>query len=321
MANILFTTYCNRNCSYCFAKGKVDLGKDTGDPSKNLSLEALNQIIAFYKQSLLKRIVVLGGEPTLNPEFIPLMDRIFAEPSFKAVMVFTNGIIPDNALKYLSNHKDERLKIAMNLNAPGNYPSDQQAAINLAMASLGKRVGLGINIYKSGQDYDYLIDAINSFKLGPHVRIGLTQPIVGSNNNYAKQKDLPNIARDIVAFARKAYENRIGFSFDCGFPFCMFSLDQHKDLLRFGIKFKSVCDPIVDIGPDLSIWRCFPLLNDVCGQLDQFRTRDDVIDHYNQKYKHFMPMGNLADCPQCRYRSSKLCSGGCLARTLIDFNH
>jgi radical SAM protein with 4Fe4S-binding SPASM domain len=321
MANILFTTYCNRNCSYCFAKGKVDLGRDKGDPSKNLSLDALNKIIDFYKNSLLKRIVVLGGEPTLNPDFITLMDRIFTEQSFKAVMVFTNGIMPDKVLDYLADHPDQRLKIALNLNAPSSYPQDQQTRINQVLKSLGRRVGLGINIYKTGQDYGYLIDAIATHNLAPHVRVGLTQPIVGSKNNFAKQSDLPDIAQDLVDFARAAYPHRISFSFDCGFPFCMFTLDQHKELLRFGIKFKSECAPIVDIGPDLSVWRCFPMLNDVCGQLDQYRTRDDIIAHYNNKFRHFMPMGNQKECPQCRYRTNKLCSGGCLARTLIDFQH
>ena len=35
-------------------------------------------------------------------------------------------------------------------------------------------IGLGINIYESGQDYTYLIDAIQSYGLAPHIRLGLT---------------------------------------------------------------------------------------------------------------------------------------------------
>jgi radical SAM protein with 4Fe4S-binding SPASM domain len=321
MANILFTTYCNRNCSYCFAKSKVDLNRDTGDPSKNLNRDNLEKIIRFYKQSLLTRIAVLGGEPTLNPDFIPLMDRIFAEPSFKSVMLFTNGVIPDKALTYLAGHRDQRLKIAMNLNSPGDYLPHQQDRINQAMACLNSRVGLGANIHRAGQNYGYLIEAITTYKLAPHIRVGLTHPIVESKNNFAQRTDLPAIARDLVMFAKAAFEHRITYSFDCGFPFCMFTLDQHKELLRYGIKFRSECAPIVDIGPDLSVWRCFPMLNDVCGHLGRFRTRDEIIEHYHVKYKHIMAMGNRAECPQCRYRVNNLCRGGCLARTLIDFQH
>jgi cyclic pyranopterin phosphate synthase len=152
-----------------------------------------------------------------------------------------------------------------------------------------------------------------------HIRLGLTHPIVGTRNRYAKREEFPAIAEDILAFAEVARRSNISFSFDCGFEFCMFSLDQHKKLLECGIRFTSRCDPIVDIGPDLNVWRCFPLLGDVCGKLDDFETRNDIIDHFNEKYRYIKRMGNLPECPQCRYQAAGLCSGGCLARTLIDF--
>jgi len=320
MANVLFTTYCNRNCSYCFAKGKVDLGRDTGDPLKNLGLPALEKIIQFYKLSQLRRFVVLGGEPTLNPDFISLIDRITLEPSFKSIMIFTNGLMPEKVLDYLARHPDDRLKIAMNFNEPNDYSTGQRNHINKILSTLGKRVGLGINIYKPRQNYDYLINAITSYGLAPHVRVGLTQPIVDSKNTYAKVEDFNAIAEDLVAFAETAFRKKISFSFDCGFQFCMFTLDQHKELLRFGIKFKSVCSPIIDIGPDLSVWRCFPLLNHMGGKLTDFKGRNGIVDYYDERYQHLQSMGNRAECPECHYRKNKLCSGGCLARTLISFN-
>ena len=100
----------------------------------------------------------------------------------------------------------------------------------------------------------------------------------------------------------------------------MFSLQQHKELLRFGMKFKSLCDPIIDIGPDLEVWRCFPLLKYSAGKLDGFESRFDLIDYFEEKYKTIKPMGVRAECPHCRYRLNGLCSGGCLARTLISFH-
>jgi radical SAM protein with 4Fe4S-binding SPASM domain len=319
MANILFTTYCNRNCPYCFAKGKVDLGKDKGDPSKNISPAALEKIIAFYKKSMLRRFVILGGEPTLHPSFTPLLQRVLAEPDFKSVLVFTNGLIPPGVEDDLAAIEDKRLRLAMNLNAPDAYPVEQQTRIAQTLSRLGPKIGLGINIYRSGQDYDYLIEAIQAHGLVRHVRVGLTHPIGGSVNRFARREAFPEIARDILAFAQKAYQHEISFSFDCGFEFCMFSLDQHQALLRCGIKFLSRCDPIIDIGPDLSVWRCFPLLKDVCGTLDDFEHRNRIIDHYEDKYKTIMRMGNLAQCPKCRYRINGLCSGGCLARVLNSF--
>lgn len=320
MANVLFTTYCNRKCKYCFAKGKVDLGQERGDPSKNLNMQSLETIIDFYKQSQLDRFVVLGGEPTLNPDFKRMIERILQEPDFKAVVVFTNGLMPDEILNYLSSHEDPRLGIALNLNNQANHSASEWAQVNNTMKALGKRVGLGINIYHSGQEYDYLIEAINIHGLKPHIRAGLTHPVVGSKNVYARQDDFKAIAADLVQFAEKAYRNDISFSFDCGFQFCMFTLEQHKTLLRYGVKFRSVCTPIIDIGPDLSVWRCFPLLNDVAGNLKDFKVRKKIIDAFDGKYKSLQSMGNRMECPQCIYRKNGLCSGGCLARTLRSFH-
>ena len=319
MANTLFTTYCNRNCSYCFAKEKVDLGRNQGDPSKNLSTEGLEKIIDFFKRSQLTRFVVLGGEPTLHPRFGPMIDRILEEPSFDSVMVFTNALMPESARAYLANQRDKRIHVAVNLNAEKEYTPTQWAQVNETLHALGSKVGLGINVYAPGQDYEFLIDAILRHGLTKHVRVGLTHPVSGSGNIHAQTEDFPAIAEDLVRFAALGATHGISFSFDCGFTFCMFTLDQHKELLRHAVRFKSVCSPIIDIGPDLTIWRCFPMVNRANARLEDFQAKNEMIRFYNQKFGKYLPMGNRPECPQCQYRVHGLCSGGCLARTLDSF--
>jgi radical SAM protein with 4Fe4S-binding SPASM domain len=319
MANVLFTSYCNRRCLYCFARDKVDLGRDTGDLSMNLSLEGLEEIIRFYHRSQLTRFVILGGEPTLHPRFSQMVDRVLAECAFKWVIVFSNGLMSGKALDYLAASTDPRLRVAINLNAPEEYSPEERDRVNTTMKRLGRKVGLGINIHSPDQDFDYLIDAFREFALGGHIRLGIAHPIPGAGNVYARDQDLPSIASRIVDFAEKAHRNRFTFSFDCGFPFCMFTLDQHRELLRFGVKFVSRCDPIIDIGPDLSLWRCFPLMNEVNRRLSDFETKNQAVDFYEGVHKSFVPMGNRPECPQCRYRANHLCRGGCLARTLAAF--
>ncbi|MBE9551328.1 MAG: radical SAM protein, partial [Proteobacteria bacterium] len=184
MANVLFTSYCNRNCPYCFARDKVDLGRDQGDPSKNLSMESLEKIISFYKRSQLTRFVVLGGEPTLHPNFERMIDRVLAERDFKSAMIFTNGLMPENVLNYLSINPDPRLRIALNLNSSGNHTASQWFQVKKTMRALATKVGLGVNVYKPSQEYNYLLEAIEEYGLARHIRVGLTQPIVGSKNIY-----------------------------------------------------------------------------------------------------------------------------------------
>jgi len=149
--------------------------------------------------------------------------------------------------------------------------------------------------------------------------MGLTQPILGEKNNYALESDIKAIAKDIIDFADKVYQDDIGFSFDCGFRFCMFTLEQHKQMLKRAVKFKATCSPIIDIGPDLTIWRCFPLMKAAQKKLSDFENLNQATEFYDQLHQTFVPMGNLPGCAQCRYRINQLCSGGCLSRTLGAF--
>jgi radical SAM protein with 4Fe4S-binding SPASM domain len=287
----------------------------------NLSEDHLEEIISFFRRSQFPTFTVLGGEPTLHPRFDRMMDRILAEESFKSIIVFTNGVISDSALSFLTSNRDPRLRVAMNLNAPGRYNPSQWERTNEVMKSLGAKVGLGINIYFPGQEYDYLIAAIDEHGLFPHVRLGLTQPILGSENRYALEEDFPAIADDIIAFCERAHARGISCSFDCGFRFCMFSIEQHATMLRLAVRFQSNCSPIIDIGADANVWRCFPLIDQAKRQLADFDTRSQIVDFYDEKFKHFLPMGNRAECPQCLHRANGLCRGGCLARTLDSFDY
>ena len=182
-------------------------------------MEGLEKIIRFYQRSQLTRFVVLGGEPTLHPAFNQMIDRILTERDFKSIIIFTNGLMPENVLAYLSGNTDPRLRIALNLNASDDYIGSQWLRINETLKALTTKVGLGINVYKPGQDYNYLIDAIKQHNLSRHIRVGLTQPVIGSKNIYALENDFPVIAEDLLRFAEKAYHNNIDFSFDCGFRY------------------------------------------------------------------------------------------------------
>ncbi len=72
MPNIIFNSYCNRNCIYCFAKKKNE------GSYKQLSLDNLVIICDFLEKSNIKNVTVLGGEPTLHPEFTLFLQYIIS---------------------------------------------------------------------------------------------------------------------------------------------------------------------------------------------------------------------------------------------------
>lgn len=89
---IKITNDCNANCSYCFNK----------DHKKNdfINVKQLKQFLKFNKDITSKKSVhVMGGEPTVHPEFFDIM-KMFKK-YFHKIYVFTNGINIFNNKKIL----------------------------------------------------------------------------------------------------------------------------------------------------------------------------------------------------------------------------
>ena len=93
MPNIILTEYCNLQCSYCFASKMIE---EKTDDTKNISLEQLDIILKWLLPSAtsLERIGLIGGEPTLHPQFKEILGKInsFNEFTNTPSIVFTNGI-------------------------------------------------------------------------------------------------------------------------------------------------------------------------------------------------------------------------------------
>ncbi len=321
MANVLLTNYCNRQCRYCFAMDKVELGSEgKGENPLFISLEDFKYCLDFYYKSRLQVLSLLGGEPTLHPNFIDIMELCKKNPFFTLIKLFTNGVISDKAVEYLRTYDKPELSIALNINPLSEYSPEEWDKIENVMKKLGPKIGLGYNIWHPGNGYDHLLDLFLKYKLIPHVRLGITQPILGVDNCGLEEKDFPQVAAEIVEAAEKFTRNGLYLSFDCGFPFCMFTLEQHKQMLSLAIKFRSVCRPIIDIGPDLSVWRCFPLSRVHNRNLNKFQTRMEAEIFFNKLFSAYRQFGIHSRCADCNYKKQDLCKGGCLSRVLRRFH-
>ena len=101
MANILLTEKCVRACPYCFAKEYLRESKEN-----ILSWENLIYIADLSASSHEKKLSLLGGEPTLHPDFIDFVLYLH-QRKFK-INIFTNGIM---STEKLNTAKEFLLKI------------------------------------------------------------------------------------------------------------------------------------------------------------------------------------------------------------------
>jgi radical SAM protein with 4Fe4S-binding SPASM domain len=324
MPNVLLTQSCIRSCPYCFAKRHMA----ESSPDDILSWENLIYIADFLQSSGERVFRLLGGEPTLHPDFnamvLYLLERQFN------VNVFTSGVMSDAVLNEMAELfgglPPERLSIICNLNDPAKTrtPLAEQESIRRFLRLMGERVVPGFNIYRVDFDLDFLFQYINEFGLQRHIRVGIAHPIAGKKNLYIRINQIDEVIARLFSYAPMFERMRVKPGLDCGFPICRFSDEQLAWLYRHaGAKSEFGCGPVVDIGPDMSVWPCFPLSSFHKRSLFEFNSMREIIEYYQQIHRAVRTeVGGLYDdCDLCRHREDGICLGGCLAHSLSKFQN
>src|SRR4051812_18340244 len=106
MANLSITAKCNRDCSYCFALETLDALHLS---EQAMSWDVFERSLDFLERSGMDEARLLGGEPTIHPDFPRMLERAL-ERGFR-VLVFSGGLIPEAALKQLEEVPAERLAV------------------------------------------------------------------------------------------------------------------------------------------------------------------------------------------------------------------
>ncbi len=320
MPNILLTQSCVRSCPYCFAKKHMS----DSPPSDRLSWEDLIYLADLVQNSGEENISLLGGEPSLHPQFIDFMVYLL-ERDFR-ITVFTSGIMGEKRLMdlecALGNIQKDRLTFVCNLNDPAISPASEISRVQDFLRRLGRYVTPGFNIHQTEFDLGFIVDTVNRFGLKRGLRLGLAHPIPGVDNVHIKIKDIPGIVERLFSFMPLLERMDIGPGIDCGFPMCAFSDEQLGRLFKLnGPSIRFGCGPAVDIGPDMAVWSCFPLSDYHKRSVFEFDSIKEIHDFYEARLKDLrVEAGGIYEaCDGCNYREKDLCSGGCAAHLLKAF--
>ncbi|PLY01244.1 MAG: hypothetical protein C0624_10780 [Desulfuromonas sp.] len=313
MANLLITNDCPRDCTFCFAKSR--LGKAGSDsPAQIMSREKLRYIMDFLEKTGDKQFRLLGGEPTHHPEFKEIVTEAL-ERGFH-VHVFSNAMMPKETADFLADIPQGKISFLCNVSPQAcDAPADKEK-VSYALEKLGGRAQVGITLTEPEFEYEFLIEMINRYKLRPRIRIGIAQPIVGEDNDFLKPADYKATGTNIVAMAEDCASRNIMIGFDCGMTHCMFTEEEMGRLMMKSEGFRSVCEPIIDVGPNLDVWHCFPLSEVLNTRLDKYDIRADVTAAYRKKASPYRAFGCMAECLNCKHRKWGQCSGGCMAHAM-----
>ncbi|WP_042199102.1 radical SAM protein [Paenibacillus camerounensis] len=317
---IRMTSFCNRQCNYCFAQDF--LSEETSD--REISIDNLTYILNRLTEDGIPMVGWQGGEPLLHSR----IDEVIAlhKQYGIQVMLFTNALVPPDVIQSLDGVVEH---VLINCNEPSTYSAEEWTLFNQNIASFislkgtGK-VALGINVYDSSMDTDFIIDL--SVKHGiKEVRIDMTRPAPSNTNDFIKFSGINQIFALIKQTIMKLERKGISTPhLDCPFPLCTLSEEDKRfvqkyihDDLKFG-----ACRTGVDITTNAKLSSCF------CS----VPIRDTGLRKYKNIWHAWLSLEHLENkirwerytkesCKTCSYHTQQICQGGCLGYKIDAGEH
>ena len=322
MANLTLSALCNQSCAYCFTRdhlGDAEPGPSFLEPG---DFEAR---LDFLDRSGIDQARLLGGEPTLHPQFAALVEQ--ARARHKKVVVFTNGLMPEGSLTCLERLDGTECSVLMNVNEPedGQSGLERQRTV---LRRLGEKAQLGFNIYRSDFQPGFLVSLIAEARCKPAIRLGLAQPCLSGENRHIQPNQYVAIGAKVVRFARVAADAGVTVEFDCGFTRCMFSDQDLETLKTLGADVGWRCNPILDVSIEGRVIHCYPLSRLGSLPLTPETDAPALRNAFETRTRPFRQAGVYQECSICPFKASgegtsslEKCPGGCLAVTIRRFRH
>lgn len=309
--NLLITKSCNRSCPYCFAQKEVKLNASAADG--NISISSFQEYLTFLQRSNIRELKLLGGEPTLHPRFLELVE-IGLDRGFN-VIVFSNGLWRREVRDYFYENDTLAVQFVINVNEPKYSQDSEHERLGKTLEVLGSRAKIGFNIFVLDFDLTFIQPLIETYGLQRTVRLGLASPIVGVDNRSIHAKETKAVGKRLVEQMKLLEAENILVRFDCGFTYCMFEESDWPTVVRATENgLDSTCCVIGDVDYNLDLWPCFPLSKTKHLNLRNVESFDDISKYYDDIFSPVKKLGSTEDCFLCKYLMRGQCCGGCLAR-------
>jgi len=288
-------------------------------PKDMLSWDNLIYLADFFIKSGYHHMSLLGGEPLLHPQFSEFIHYLSKRGIHSSI--FTSGITSTKKMGVIKKeliNKDLKFQFICNVNDPAKSPDYELAKVNSFLETFGERTTLSFNIYELDFSFDFLFEYIKKYNLKNHIRLGLAHPIPNQPNHCISPVDFPKVAEKLSYFYDKFKEKNVEIGFDCGFPLCIFSEEQLGKMFLWSngrLVFK--CSPAIDIGPDMSVWSCFPLSGFNKRSVFEFDSIREIDDFYREKMNEMRNNEGLYEgCISCNYRKNGICTAGCVSHVI-----
>jgi radical SAM protein with 4Fe4S-binding SPASM domain len=316
MSNIAITNICNLQCKYCFADDMIQ------EESQFMDFATFQRVLHFLAQESPTRVGIIGGEPTLHPQFDLFLDELidFCYNTESGGLIFTNGI---NLKPYLPKIIDNKISVLVNCNSPEFQTQEQYQALLGTLDECQEfiesdLIRCGCNIYLECTDYSFFWNDIVDRYHPPIVRASLVSPgkcYSQWNKQDKKEEYYKQLKPFMIDFIKEAKKRNVQICFDCNqIPICMLTPEEKEMLVSVASKFPPLqCDGGLDIDMNLQAFNCFSTY-EYRVDIEKFNSPQDVRNYLNMEYLHTLMINNKEGmCQKCEKGALHICQGGCLS--------
>jgi len=311
---------CNRNCSYCFE------GDMRRKEFRRMTVEDIHRIAKWAGPAALRICNVLGGEPTLHPQVVPIMKAIIGYSSYRPPLLLTNGLGDPEVMRALAK---DSIRFVVNINHLDAYSAAEGDLLtkNLGIMcnSLTEQVSLSVTITKPDDDFSNLFELLRS-PYGKHfelVRIGISTPGYEFKNAFPREFSMDYgkaFARLVLAIHHLRPDLLIGS--ECAINGCLMDEATAERMRGFVQYFSRTCSGAkFDILPDFSSHWCFAAHN-----IPELKI-DNIFNYMNLDHMHWQMLKSMARLQrslgsQCDHATCNnvACSGPCIVHNYYRKN-
>ncbi len=152
--DVYITSQCNRRCTYCF------LTADFLASRTHMSIDLYDRILTWSQKHSVGEITLLGGEPSLHPEFAKMVTM--ARGGGMDVRVVTNG-----------TNRFRRLLEGLELGA------EKLSRVAVSLDSMDKEIQDSLRGPRAWQDARATIDLLNKYRIPFDINVTALRSVLG----------------------------------------------------------------------------------------------------------------------------------------------
>ena len=307
MPTVMLTTTCQNSCPWCFARAKMEYYRSQG--IEEMSWEDFLTLVRFYEGSNYRQMNLLGGEPTLHSRVIDILKHLTSRGFF--TLVVTNGLLPATLVDTLPQEQFPNVQYFVNSTSYFDHEPEKRRMMDYFLLRTPHAITLSYTITERDvmqPGLEPILDRlflIMRFGLRPHLQFQIAVPSHG-NGDFVPFDRYGTVVELLRRWIDLLQKNRVSVGLDCHcIPACSIPTDA-----RFPFPLNSSCrDFMIDIGPNLEVWPCFPLSSETF-KLKQFGTLSELRSFFARASAADQLLRDN-DCTACEREKNTACDAGC----------